>query len=55
MPLIIPAFGRHRLGDLCEFEASLVYKASLGQSGLCYIEKPCLETKKQTNKQSLKK
>ena len=28
---------------LCEFEASLVYKASLGQPGLCYTEKPHLE------------
>ena len=29
--------------DLCEFEASLVYKASPGQPGLCYTEKLCLE------------
>ena len=27
MPLI-PALGRHRQADLCEFEASLVYRAS---------------------------
>ena len=36
--------------DLCEFEASLVYKGVPGQPELCYTEKPCLE--KQTNKQT---
>ena len=41
MPLI-PALRKQRQADLCEFEASLVYKGSKA------IEKPCLEkTKKQ--------
>jgi hypothetical protein len=47
MPLI-PALWRQRQADLCEFEASLVYKVSPVQPGLCYTEKPCLE--KQNNK-----
>jgi hypothetical protein len=42
-----------RWEDLCEFEASLVYKMSLGYPGLCYTEKPCLENK-QTNKNKTK-
>jgi len=33
MPLI-PALGRQRQVDLCEFEVSLVYKVSPGQPGL---------------------
>jgi hypothetical protein len=39
------ALDRQRQADLCEFKASMVYKASPGQLGLCYIEKPCLENK----------
>jgi hypothetical protein len=31
---LIPALGKQRQADLCEFEASLVYKASLEQWGL---------------------
>jgi hypothetical protein len=34
----------------CEFEASLVYKASPGQPGLCYTEKPYLEKPKKKKK-----
>lgn len=40
---LIPALGRQKQVALSEFEASLVYKASLGQPGLCYTDKPCLE------------
>jgi hypothetical protein len=41
--------GRGR--QISEFKASMVYKASPGQPGLCYTEKPCLEkNNKQTNK-----
>jgi hypothetical protein len=43
---LIPALGRQRQVDLCEFEANLVSKGSPGQSGLCYIEKPCLKKNK---------
>ena len=39
MPLI-PALGEIEAGDLCEFQASLVYKDSLD----FHTEKPCLET-----------
>ena len=46
MPLI-PALGRQRQVYLCEFEASLVYRASF-RTGTKAAEKPCLE--KQTNK-----
>ena len=45
MPLI-PAPGRQRQAELCEFEASLVYRGS-SQDSQSYTEKPCL---KQTNK-----
>jgi hypothetical protein len=41
---LVPALWRQV--DLCEFEASLVYKVSPGQPGLWHTEKPCL--KKQT-------
>ena len=44
MPLI-PALGRQRKEDLCEFEASLVYRAS-ARTGYKATEKPCLEKKK---------
>jgi hypothetical protein len=37
--------------DLCEFEASLVYKGVPGQPELCYTENPVLKNK-QTNKQT---
>jgi hypothetical protein len=40
---LISALGRQRQADLCEFEASLVWKESPGQPRLCYIEKPYLE------------
>jgi hypothetical protein len=50
IPLISPLRRRQRQADLSEFEANLVYKASLGQPGLCYREKPCLEKPKKQNK-----
>ena len=34
MPLI-PAFGKQRQGDLCEFEANLIYIVSSRTVGLC--------------------
>jgi hypothetical protein len=43
--LLIPALGRQRQADLCEFEASLVYKVSPGQPALCNTEKPVSEKK----------
>ena len=44
MPLI-PALGRQRQVDLCESEASLVYRAS-SRTGSKTTEKPCLEKPK---------
>ena len=41
MPLI-PALGREKQVDLCEFEASLVYRTS-SRTGSKATEKPCLE------------
>ena len=41
MPLI-PALGRQSQADLCEFEASLVYKVSSRTGSKSYTEKPCL-------------
>jgi len=32
------ALRRQRLVDLCELEASIVYKVSPGQPGLCYTD-----------------
>jgi hypothetical protein len=41
---LIPALWKERQLDLCEFEASLVYRvSSLNSQG--YTEKPCLKTK----------
>jgi hypothetical protein len=42
MPLV-PAPRRQRHVDLCEFKASLVYKASPGQPGFCYTGESCVE------------
>ncbi|MDP1142662.1 hypothetical protein, partial [Klebsiella pneumoniae] len=39
---LIPALGRQRRVDLCEFETSLVYTAS-SRTGFKAIETPCLE------------
>ena len=44
MPLI-PEFRRQRQVDLCEFEASLVYKAS-SRTAKAVSEKPCLKQNK---------
>jgi hypothetical protein len=38
---LIPALGRQRKTDLCEFEASLAYNEF--QDSQRYTEKPCLE------------
>ena len=48
MPLL-PALGRQRQADLCEFKASLVYRAS-AKSGSKAIEKACLKTNKNKQK-----
>ena len=44
MPLI-PALQRQRQADLCEFEASLIYRVSSRQQNI-HTEKACLKTKK---------
>ena len=49
---LIPAFGRQRQPDLCEFETSLVYRAS-SRIGSKATEKPCFEKPK--NKKERKK
>ena len=51
---LIPALRRQRHVDLCEFEASLVYRAS-SRTGSIATEKPCLEKNKKTKKQNKKK
>ena len=38
---------KQRQVDLCEFEASLIYKVSPGPPKLFYTQKPCLEKQKQ--------
>ena len=43
MPLI-PSLGRQ--ADLCEFEASLLYRVSSRTAKEGYIEKPCLKKTK---------
>jgi hypothetical protein len=50
----VVAFRRHRQADLCEFQASLVYKVSTGDLG-CYMEKPCLEKPKEKKEKEKKK
>ena len=45
MPLI-PALGRQKQADLCEFEARLVYKGS-SRTGSKAAEKPCVEKPKE--------
>ena len=52
-PLIL-ALGRQRQTDLCEFEATLVYRLSSRTSQDCSTEKPCLEKQKQ-NKLGMRK
>ena len=42
---LIPALGRKKQVDLCEFEASLAYRAS-SRKGSKLTEKPCLKKKK---------
>ena len=40
---LIPALGRQRQENLCEFEANLVYKASLRTVRAIHRKKSCLE------------
>ncbi|KAM7330605.1 hypothetical protein ACRRTK_009794 [Alexandromys fortis] len=47
---LIPALGRQRQADLCEFETSLVYRAS-ARTGSKATEKPCLEKPKNKKKE----
>ena len=47
---MIPALGRQRKEDLCESEASLIYRASF-RAARATQRNPCLKTKQQTNKQ----
>ena len=42
---LVPALRRQRQADLCEVEASLVYRAS-ARTGPKATEKPCLEKPK---------
>ena len=51
---VIPALGRLRQEDWCEFETSLGYKSELKASLSC-IARPCLKkTKTKQNKQTKK-
>ena len=43
--ILIPAFGRQRQADLCEFETSLVYRAS-SRTARATQRNPVLKTKK---------
>ena len=47
--LLIPALGSQRQVDLCEFEASLVYRMS-SRTVSKTTEKPCLERQNKTKK-----
>ena len=44
----IPALGRQRQADLCEFETSLIYRAS-SRTHSKATEKPCLRRGKKRN------
>jgi hypothetical protein len=39
---VIPALGRQRQVDFCEFEACLVYMSFRTAKVIIYTEKPCL-------------
>ena len=43
---LIPALGRQRQEDLCEFKTSLVYRGSSRTARAVYTEKSCLGKKK---------
>ena len=47
---LIPALRRQRQAKLCEFEASLVYRAS-SKTGSKATEKPCLEKPKEKERE----
>jgi hypothetical protein len=51
---LIPVFRRQRQGDLCGFEASLVYKVNIYSQGYykekLYLEKPTTTTTTTTTK-----
>jgi hypothetical protein len=48
----IPVLGRQKQADLCELEASLVYKVGPGQPGLYRERNPVLENRNKQNKKS---
>jgi hypothetical protein len=50
--LLIPAFGRQKQADICEFEASLIYRASSGTARA--TQRNHVLKNKQTNKQTNK-
>jgi hypothetical protein len=51
---LIPAFRRQRQVDLCELEASLVYKVSSRTAKDLYTEKPCLRERNKTQNNNKK-
>ena len=51
---LIPALGKQRQADLCEFKASPGLQSEFQDSQGCYTEKLCLE-KTKTNKQQRKR
>ena len=52
---LIPALGRQRQGDLYEFEAFLVYKASSRTArAVRQTERPCLEKQQQQQQKEYK-
>ena len=50
MPLI-PALGRKRQEDLCEFKVSLVYKESSRSARAVTPEKPCFKTMRERERE----
>ena len=50
--LLIPALGRQRQADLCEFENSLLYRAS-SRTGSKAIQRNPVSINKQTNKNAV--
>lgn len=52
---LIPALKRQKQVDLCKFKASLVFKASPGQSGLVILKTLSLKTNKKLFKKRKEK
>jgi hypothetical protein len=50
---LVLTLGRQRQADLCEFEASLVYRVR-SRAARGYTEKPCLRKQKQRQQQQQK-